>query len=375
MTAAADTKIEFSEILGRRVRLGSWEDQKVSTYRKIKAAVAEGNWDHAAELADYFTDEANVCFSLYRQWINDLNGFLKERGCGPEELADVNAAIIDKIALPDGSPWNPHRHWDSYKRQQRELLAHIHRAQAEEAEAALDRMKETWRQTHDRDVDHTYGLMSEIQERHGSQGIVDMFQKLLVPLFAWRYEKFDIDRHPWDEGLEALMLVACEAMRGHLVGPERTGDFELEETDDRFILRFDPCGSGQRTIRGDWIENTPARMQPPYNWGVSQEEASWNHFQKGVCLYCAHCIILMEEMPMDRFGYPVRVVDPPVYPDANRDPEARQRCQWQMFKDPTQVPAEYYERVGRVKPEAFGSSNFDAPEMPDAGALGLPGLG
>lgn len=374
-TKAADTKIEFSEILGRRVRLGSWEDQKVSTYRKIKAAVAAGDWDHAAELADYFTDEANVCFSLYRQWINDLNGFLKERGCGPEELAEVNAAIVAKIALPDGSPWNPHRHWDSYKRQQRELLAHIHRAQAEEAEAALDRMKETWRQTHDRDVDHTYGLMSEIQERHGGQGIVDMFQKLLVPLFAWRYEKFDIDRHPWDEGLEALMLVACEAMRGHLVGPERTGDFELEETDDRFILRFDPCGSGQRTIRGDWIENTPARMQPPYNWGVSQEEASWNHFQKGVCLYCAHCIILMEEMPMDRFGYPVRVVDPPVYPDVNRDPEARQRCQWQMFKDPTQVPAEYYERVGRVKPESFGSSNFDAPEMPDAGALGLPGLG
>ena len=375
MTAVADTRIEFSEILGRRVRLGSWEDQKISTYRKIKAAVAEGDWDHAAELADYFTDEANVCFSLYRQWINDLNGFLKERGTPPDELADINAQIVSKIALPDGSPWNAHRHWDSYKRQQRELLAHIHRAQAEEAEAALDRMKETWRQTHDRDVDHTYGLMSEIQERHGGQGIVDMFQKLLVPLFAWRYEKFDIDQHPWDEGLEALMLVACEAMRGHLVGPERTGDFELEETDDRFIVRFDPCGSGQRTIRGDWIENTPARMQPPYNWGVSQEEASWNHYQKGVCLYCAHCIILMEEMPMDRFGYPVRVVDPPVYPDTDRDPEARQRCQWQMFKDPTQVPAEYYERVGRVKPEAFGSSHFDAPEMPDAGALGLPGLG
>ena len=375
MTAVADTRIEFSEILGRRVRLGSWEDQKISTYRKIKAAVAEGNWDHAAELADYFTDEANVCFSLYRQWINDLNGFLKERGTPADELADINAGIVSKIALPDGSPWNPHRHWDLYKRQQRELLAHIHRGQAEEAEAALDLMKETWRQTHDRDVDHTYGLMSEIQERHGSQGIVDMFQKLLVPLFAWRYEKFDIDQHPWDEGLEALMLVACEAMRGHLVGPERTGDFELEETDDRFIVRFDPCGSGQRTIRGDWIENTPARMQPPYNWGVSQEEASWNHYQKGVCLYCAHCIILMEEMPMDRFGYPVRVVDPPVYPDVDRDPDVRQRCQWQMFKDPTQVPAEYYERVGRVKPEAFGSSNFDAPEMPDAGALGLPGLG
>ena len=53
------TTIEFSEMLGRRVRLGSWEDQKISTYRKIIEAINEENWDHAADLADYFTDEAN----------------------------------------------------------------------------------------------------------------------------------------------------------------------------------------------------------------------------------------------------------------------------------------------------------------------------
>src|SRR5215203_6737162 len=124
--------------------------------------------------------------------------------------------------------------------------------------------------------------------------------------------------------LETLMLVACEAMRGHLVGPERTGDMELVELEDRFVLRFDPCGSGQRTVRGDWIERTPARMEPPYNWAVTQEKHSWNHYTPGVCLYCSHCIILMEEMPMDRFGYPVRVIDPPTYPDTNRDADQRQ---------------------------------------------------
>ena len=37
---------------------------------------------------------------------------------------------------------------------------------------------------------------------------------------------------------------------------------------------------------------------------------------------------------MDRFGYPVRVIDPPTYPDTDRDPAVRQKCQWQMFKDP-----------------------------------------
>jgi hypothetical protein len=149
---------------------------------------------------------------------------------------------------------------------------------------------------------------------------------------------------------------------------------ELIETEDRFILRFDPCGSGQRTIRGDWIEGTPSRMEAPYGWTVTEEPHTWNHNQPGVCLYCAHCIILMEEMPMDRFGYPVRVVDPPVYPDTNKDPNVRQKCQWQMFKDPTQVPEEYYTRVGRTKPAAFGSKAHGARELPVMNA-GLPGAG
>jgi hypothetical protein len=149
---------------------------------------------------------------------------------------------------------------------------------------------------------------------------------------------------------------------------------ELIELEDRYILRFDPCGSGQRTIRGDWIEGTPARMEPPYNWTVTEEPATWTHGEKGVCLYCVHCIVLMEEMPMDRFGYPVRVVDPPLYPDTNKDPMVRQKCQWQMFKDPTTVPEEYYTRVGRTKPAQFGSKAQGAKELPVIN-VGMPGAG
>ena len=48
----------FSEIIGRRVRLGDWQDQKISTYRKIHEALDEGRFDDAAELAAYFVDEA-----------------------------------------------------------------------------------------------------------------------------------------------------------------------------------------------------------------------------------------------------------------------------------------------------------------------------
>ncbi len=65
--AAGGTRIAFMEALGRRVRMGSWEDQKISTYRKIQEALEEARWDDAAQLGSYFVDEANVCFTLYRQ--------------------------------------------------------------------------------------------------------------------------------------------------------------------------------------------------------------------------------------------------------------------------------------------------------------------
>ncbi|CAN5567378.1 hypothetical protein BH20CHL6_BH20CHL6_10040 [soil metagenome] len=289
----ADSRIAFLEALGRRVRLGSWEDQRVSTYRKVQAAVEEGRPDEAAAMASYFVDEANVCFTLYRQWIGDLNGFLADKGVDPEVIRGRNEQAVEVAELPDGSPWQPRRHWDRFLAEIQALTGAIYREQRDEALRLLEVAKETWRQCHDRDVDHTYALMSLVKEQLGEDAIPEMYDRVLLPLFVWRYEKFDIDKHPWDEGLEVLMLVACEAMRGHLVGPERTGDFELIETEDRFILRFDPCGSGQRTVRGDWIEGTPARMEQPYGWKVSEEPHSWNHYTPGVCLYCSHCIILM----------------------------------------------------------------------------------
>jgi hypothetical protein len=368
------TQIAFTELLGRRVRMGDWQDQKISTYQKILDAVDRGDWDNAAQLASYFVDEANVCFTLYRQWIGDLTGYLREHDDDEAIIQARNAQHAQVAKLPDGSPWQPRRHWDRFLNEIQDVTAAVYREQPDQAKEAMAIAKETWRQAHDRDVDHTYALMSLIKEELGEDAIRDMYDRVLLPLFVWRYEKFDIDKHPWDEGLEVLMLVACEAMRGHLVGPERTGDFELIEEEDRYILRFDPCGSGGRTIRGDWIEETPARMEPPYGWKVSEEPHDWNHYTPGVCLYCSHCIILMEQMPMDRFGYPVRVIDPPVYPDTDRDPNVRQKCSWTMFKDPTQVPEEFYERAGRTKPTKFGSKAQGAKELPVVSA-GLPGAG
>jgi hypothetical protein len=370
----ADGNIEYSTMLGRRVRQGVWQDQVISTYRKIQEAVNAASWDDAAALANYFVEEAEVCFALYRQWVPDLQAFLVESGTNADDIPAIDAAIMEKLRLPNGDAFERYRQWSILHDEVAAFVKLAHQHDAAGALVKLDAFKEVWRQIHDRDVDHTYGLMHEIVTRHGESSIGPMWDKVLAPLFSWRYGKFDISQHPWEEALENLMLVAIEAMRGHLVGPERTGDMELEELDDRYILRFDACGSGQRTVRGDWIEDTPPRMEPPYNWSASEEPHPWNHYQKGVCHYCTHCIHLMEEMPIDNFGYPLRVIDPPIYPDTDRDPAKRQKCQWTMFKDPTKVPEEMYARSGRTKAGKFGSAAVGAPPI-KAVTTGLPGSG
>ena len=369
------TIMGFSDTLQRRVRLGSWQDQKISTYKKILEALEKHEWDDASALAEYFVDEAGVCWHLYRQWLSDLEGFLRDQGTTQADIDSIYANLKEVTRLPDGSIFDSKAMWDRMNGLIKDVVVASNAHDAEKATALMIEAKEVWRQTHDRVVDATYCFMSETAERYGDDAIPRMYERVLLPLFAWRYEKFDIDKHPWDEGLETLMYVACEAMRGHMVGPERTGDFELEEFPDRFALRFDPCGSGGRTVRGDDIEGTPPRMEAPYNWRASQKESDWNHYKKNVSLYCAHCVILMEHMAIDRFGYPVRVVDPPTYPDTNPDPELRQKCQWLMFKDPTQVPEEFYTRSGRTKPTEFGSKAHGVVDLPDPSTFGMPGTG
>jgi hypothetical protein len=81
----------------------------------------------------------------------------------------------------------------------------------------------------------------------------------------------------------------------------------------------------------------------------------------------------MEEIPMDRFGYPVRVIDPPSIFETEPDGSPK-KCQWEMFKDPTAVPEEVYERVGRTKPSAFGSKANSSADLPDV-VVAMPGAG
>ena len=352
MSSGSDL-FEFSEDLGRVVRKGSWDDQSVGTYSKLIGSIRSWSTTDAQDYARFFVQEAKVIYQLHSRLFPDIIEFLTDEGISDHQIAAIEESIAPLIALPDGKTFDRESMMVEVDRLCTELLSLVQAGEWLSAENKAADLKETWRQLKDRDGDHVYGLIVAVVINLGEDKLGAMWDCIIRPLFDWRYSKFDVDVQPWEESLSQLLMVACESMRGHLVGVDRTGDFELREYDDRFVLRFDPCGSGGRFVRGDTIEGTPSRMEPPYNWTVSAEPHTWNHGKIGICHYCTHCIRLMEEMPIDLFGYPVRVVDPPVYPD--NDPDNRQYCQWQMFKRPEGVPAEYYERVGRSKPKVLGS--------------------
>jgi hypothetical protein len=90
-------------------------------------------------------------------------------------------------------------------------------------------------------------------------------------------------------------------------------------------------------------------MEAPYGWGVTTEKHDFAWNTTGVCYYCSNCCVVMQLKPIDAFGYPVRVVEPPTYPATSHA-----KCTWHVYKDPTSVPERYYEAVGREKPARLG---------------------
>jgi hypothetical protein len=123
-------------------------------------------------------------------------------------------------------------------------------------------------------------------------------------------------------------------MRAHLCGPDRRGDLDVEEDDDKIVVAFDPCGSG-------------GRQQREQDLGVTRERHDWAWNETGVCYYCAHCCFALELWPAEQWGHPVRVVDSPLRDEA-RGPEPK-KCTWTIYKRLEAIPPEAYERIGRTK--------------------------
>ena len=327
--------------LKRPIRADDWAGLAVGTYRRLIQAIESGDAAGRSDLAGFFVIEARVIFDIYTQWRRDTRRCLLDKGVPEAELA-AEEARVRELALAARPQVIEDRDaaWAEVERLAREAVA------GRDALAAAQRMKDVWRHLHDSEVDYLSGLFDLVIRRFGEAALGDMYENWVIgDWFAKRYKRFDTSHFAWEDAFPLIVYLTFESMHGHLSGPGRQGDVAFEEHDDRVVFTFAPCGSGGRTVVGEPLDGTPPRMEPPNRFKVLEEahDFAWN--TPGVCTYCAHCCVLTEKMPIDAFGYPVRVVDPPLYPNTGDA-----MCRWTVYRRPEDVPAAVYERLGRRKP-------------------------
>ena len=333
--------------LNRLIRADDWDGLATGTYPRLLAAIERGDAQESAELARFFVDEARVIHDIYSQWLRDTRRYLVDKGIGDEELAE-REAHIRKVVL-NGRPAviaDRDAAWAEV-----EALAEKVAANAGSAEDAFA-LKELWRHLHDTQVDHICGLFDIVVRRFGEAALGEMYEGWVIgDWFARRYKRFDVSHFTWKDAFPLIVYLTFESMHGHLAGPGRLGDVTFESFDDRVVFTFAPCGSGGRTVIGEPLDGTPPRMEPPYRFKVLKEPHAFSWNMKGVCTYCAHCCVLTEKLPIEHFGYPIRVVDPPLYPNGGPGDDSAV-CRWTVYRAPELVPESVYERLGFRKPAA-----------------------
>ncbi len=354
------THLAWSDEIGKRVRTGDWADQAVSTVTKIRDALEDagdefglkaGRRETAAQLVDYFMEEAKIVYVIYKVWTDGFLDWLRAQGVSEADLAAELDRLAHLMAYPDGTPLDPPARWEALGERAGRLANGIrsYNVPVARANTELEGILEDWRRLHDRYADLMAGVLAYVARRFGEAALEPCYRSVLEPYIQERYMVFDVRFRPYADTLVRNLYISLEAMRAHLVGPGRRGDVELEEFDDRWELRFDPCGSGGRQVRGDEIEGTGSRVLAPYDFGVTQEAHPWSWNETGVCYYCAHCNFALSTLPAERWGHPVRTVDPPLWrgPD---DPLTRKHCTWTVWKSLEAIPEREYARIGRTKP-------------------------
>ncbi|MGH8226339.1 MAG: hypothetical protein ACREU3_00320 [Steroidobacteraceae bacterium] len=351
----------MSNILGRRVRIDPPASLTVGTYVKIKEALTAGDVDAASPLIDFFVEEARVVFDLYTQWRQDIRRYLDSK-VAREQLDPEVRRIRELVAVAHPAMKSPREAaWAQICSNAAELMVLAGASQGRLE--ALHELRERWRTLHDSDVDFMMGLMDIVVRLLGEESLGEMYEKwVLGEWFHTRYARFDVSKTSWDEAFQLIVYLTFESMHGHLSGPDRDGSIAYEEFDDRVTFTFAPCGSGGRSVVGEPRDDLRPLMEEPFRYRVLEREHAFAWNKKGVCTYCVHCCVLTEKLPMQNFGYPIRVVDPPTYPN-----DGKAVCRWTVYRRVEDVPEAVYERLGLAKPAAgasLGSRGFAAKPAP-----------
>jgi hypothetical protein len=295
--------VEFLPALNRNVRMDSPATQGVSTEWFTRSAFLDGDYESAHAYADLERAEWLVVDALFEQWLADLFAFLDRHL--PHEVGRPQARRVPAQVL-----------WVTLRDQGQQALAALHRAIDSQRDDGFDIAQTALRHVHiasnDLYVEWIQDLLTLAAEALGDNAVEEATRVTYESTWKQRYEA-------WFElsGPERVALT-CGGMRAHYGGQGRRGDFQVEEFPDRYVLTFDPCGSGgvlRRTAANGSTVDVVAgnRFPQEWSWGLS-----------GVPWYCSHCPMLLEQFPLETFGSVIRPTE--FSPDPN-DP-----TRWIIYK-------------------------------------------
>jgi hypothetical protein len=321
-----------SDAIGRELRLDDISTIGVSSQTLAEEAIQAGRDEEAVTLINYFLREMQIMHGILTTWIEDIIRYMMEKSGAQPGLETAGAAAIVRVLKTAELGTAPRDN----------CLQTLKMGDKAAAIDWLDKMRLEFKNPHELLVAWVQDLLSYCAATWGEEAVLETILHTHQSIWGDRYAAWD-QMTPWEK-----VALTVEGMRGgHFSGARRRGDVQVSEEDDRFVISFDPCGSGGVLRRGD-----PETGRGPYpitEHGMNLEPHLWTWQKTGVHWYCSHCAIAMEWLPGRKRGHPLRPLD------HNPDPQAP--CVWYVYKDEKQTRDYHYPRTGLIKPENIPSTD------------------
>jgi hypothetical protein len=193
----------------------------------------------------------------------------------------------------------------------------------DKAKELAQRMYKEFNYLHDGYMFWVTGLLTHIYRKHGIDAVEE------AERFTHTIEAKAVFKPPEKTDIRSLVERLASGLRGHLQ------PLTITEDDEKICLTMQPCGSGERIIQKDGY--TPeiglARVTEPHRitWGM-----------KDFPIYCVHCPV-MEMLQIEgtgKFGA-THIVSEPIHHGS---------CKFTFYKNPADIPEEFYTRIGKKRP-------------------------
>ncbi|MEM7540623.1 MAG: B12-binding domain-containing protein [Pseudomonadota bacterium] len=205
------------------------------------------------------------------------------------------------------------------------LVDAIESGDSERAAKIAKRMYSEFLSMHDLYRNWITATLSTVGRKYGDEALEEIMNDGVDAWWGPISEKLP----PGPENLKARVKMFAAGLQGHLQ------PMDIEEDDEKFTIRMKPCGSGGRLVQEGKYDGKDAfltiKNAQPLTYG-----------RKDFPVYCAH-EYSMEKVDIERNGKPFVVVEP-----AHKI--GKEHCRMIVYKNPDDVPAKYYERLGFKKP-------------------------